>query len=171
VVILADDLGWRDLRCTGNPWHDTPHLDQLAREGARFTQAYAAAPICSASRVALLTGRSPARLGFEFVTKPATSRPPAGLPLRVPPYPLDLPLSEVTLAEVLGPGGYATGYFGKWHVSAHDGGYLGWSPTHGPRQQGFGRGTPSSASTPTPIPAARGCGRKRSPRANTARTR
>lgn len=53
---------------------------------------------------------------------------------------MDLPLSEVTLAEVLGPGGYATGYFGKWHVSAHDGGYLGWSPTHGPRQQGFGEG-------------------------------
>lgn len=140
LVILADDLGWRDLRGTGSPWHDTPHLDRLAREGTRFTQAYAAAPICSAARVALLTGRSPARLGFEFVTKPASARPPGGLPLRVPPYPLDLPLSEVTLAEILAPAGYATGYFGKWHVSAHHGGYLGWSPTHGPRQQGFAEG-------------------------------
>ena len=55
VVVLADDLGWRDLRCSGNLWHDTPHLDRLAREGTRFTQAYAAAPICSAARVALLT--------------------------------------------------------------------------------------------------------------------
>ena len=140
VFILADDLGWRDLRCYGHGWHDTPHLDRLAREGARFTQAYAAAPICSASRAALLTGRSPARLGFEFVTKLPTAKRPAGLPLVGPPYPLNLPLSEVTVAEVLAPAGYATGYFGKWHVSEHTGGYLGWSATHGPLQQGYAEG-------------------------------
>jgi uncharacterized sulfatase len=140
VFILADDLGWRDLRCDGNVWHDTPHLDRLAREGTRFTHGYAAAPICSASRVALLTGRSPARLGFEFVTKLPTAKRPAGLPLVGPPYPLNLPLSEVTVAEVLAPGGYATGYFGKWHVSEHTGGYLGWSATHGPLQQGYAEG-------------------------------
>jgi uncharacterized sulfatase len=140
VLILADDLGWRDLRCTGSVWHDTPHLDRLAREGARFTHGYAAAPICSASRAALLTGRSPARLGFEFVTKLPTAPRPAGLPLLGPPYPLNLPLSEVTLGEMLGASGYATGYFGKWHVSEHTGGYLGWSATHGPRQQGYAEG-------------------------------
>jgi uncharacterized sulfatase len=137
VFILADDLGVRDLRCYGSPWHDTPHLDRLAREGTRFTQGYAAAPICSASRAALLTGRSPARLGFEFVTKLPAAKRPAGHPLLGPPYPLNLPLSEVTLGEVLGAAGYATGYFGKWHVSEHHNGYLGWSPTHGPLQQGY----------------------------------
>ncbi len=140
VFILADDLGWRDLRCTGHAIHDTPHLDRLAREGTRFTQGFAAAPICSASRAALLTGRSPARLGFEFVTKLPTAKRPAGHALVGPPYPLNLPLSEITLAEVLGPAGYATGYFGKWHVSEHTGGYLGWSATHGPLQQGYAEG-------------------------------
>ena len=80
LFILADDLGWRDLRCYGNPWHDTPHLDRLASAGTRFTQAYAAAPICSASRAALLTGRSPARLGFEFVIKPPSAKRPAPPP-------------------------------------------------------------------------------------------
>ncbi len=140
VFILADDLGWRDLRCAGHDIHDTPHLDRLAREGTRFAQGYAAAPICSASRAALLTGRSPARLGFEFVTKLPTAKRPAGLPLVGPPYPLNLPLSEFTLAEVLAPAGYATGYFGKWHVSEHTGGYLGWSATHGPLQQGYAEG-------------------------------
>ena len=140
VFILADDLGWRDLRCDGNPWHDTPNLDRLAREGARFTQGYAAAPICSASRVALLTGRSPARLGFEFVTKDSTAKPPSGHPLAPPPYPGNLPLEEITLGELLGGAGYATGYYGKWHVNRHHGGYLNWSPTHGPLQQGYAEG-------------------------------
>ncbi|MDO8542289.1 MAG: sulfatase [Opitutaceae bacterium] len=140
VVIVADDLGWRDLRCYGSAWHDTPHLDRLAREGMRFTHGYAAAPICSASRVALLTGRSPARLGFEFVTKEPTAKPPAGHPLRVPPYPLNLALEETTLGELLGGAGYATGYFGKWHVSQHHNGYLNWSPTHSPLQQGYAEG-------------------------------
>ena len=140
IFILADDLGWRDLRCAGHDIHDTPHLDRLAREGTRFTQGYAAAPICSASRAALLTGRSPARLGFEFVTKLPTAKRPAGLPLVGPPYPLNLPLTEVTLGETLGAAGYATGYFGKWHVSEHTGGYLGWSTTHGPLQQGYAEG-------------------------------
>ncbi len=140
VFILADDLGWRDLHCYGSLWHDTPHLDRLAREGTRFTNAYAAAPICSASRAALLTGRSPARLGFEFVTKLPSAKRPSGHPLVGPPYPLNLPLSEVTLGELLGAAGYATGYFGKWHVSEHTGGYLGWSTTHGPLQQGYAVG-------------------------------
>ena len=140
LFILADDLGWRDLRCDGHAWHETPHLDRLAREGTRFTQGYAAAPICSASRVALLTGRSPARLGFEFVTKEPTAKPPDSHPLTGPPYPLNLPLEEVTLGEMLGAAGYTTGYFGKWHVSQHNGGYLNWSFTHGPLQQGYAEG-------------------------------
>jgi arylsulfatase A len=148
VFILADDLGWRDLRCDGNPWHDTPNLDRLAREGTRFTNGYAAAPICSASRVALLTGRSPARLGFEFVTKEPGAKAADKHALATPPYPLNLPLEEITLGEVLGGAGYTTGYFGKWHVSQHNGGYLNWSATHGPLQQGYAEGDQEFGSHP-----------------------
>ena len=136
VFVLVDDLGWRDLGVTGSPVCRTPHLDAFAAEGMRFTQAYAAAPICSASRAAILTGKSPARLHFEFVTKSDPGRQQiAGVPLRTPPFTLDLPLEETTIAERLA--GYRTAFFGKWHVSRHHQRYLGWSPTHGPRQQGF----------------------------------
>jgi len=143
LLILADDLGYGDLGCYGNTFCETPNLDQLAGGGMRFTQGYAPAPICSASRAAMLTGKSPARLGFEFVTKNEGDYA-AGWADRyrdkklIPPvYTLNLPLSEETIAEVLNPLGYATGLTGKWHVSAHYQGYLGWSPTHGPSAQGF----------------------------------
>ena len=64
IIILADDLGWGDLSCQGSATISTPRLDRLAREGARFTDAYSAAPFCSPSRAALLTGRLPARAGL-----------------------------------------------------------------------------------------------------------
>src|SRR4051812_49755061 len=64
VLIVADDLGWSDLGCYGSKYHRTPHLDRLAAEGLRFTQAYAAAPVCSPTRAAILTGKWPARLGI-----------------------------------------------------------------------------------------------------------
>ena len=64
VFILADDLGWAELGCYGNKFNETPNLDRMAREGMRFTQAYAAAPVCSPYRAALLTGLHPARLGI-----------------------------------------------------------------------------------------------------------
>ncbi len=137
LLILADDLGWSDLACYGNEWFETPHLDQLAREGTRFSQAYAAAPICSASRAALLTGKTTARLGFEFVTKPEADYQPMVTPLRAPPFTLDLPLEEITIAETLSESGYQTAFFGKWHLNRHHQRYLGWSPTHGPKAQGF----------------------------------
>ena len=92
LFILADDLGWSDPACYGNKYFETPHLDRLASEGLRFTQAYAPAPICSASRAALLTGKTPARLHFEFVTKTTPGFQPMVTPLRAPSYPLDLPL-------------------------------------------------------------------------------
>jgi arylsulfatase A len=141
VFILADDLSWSDLGCYGHPYHQTPNLDRLAREGMRFTQAYAPAPICSASRAAILTGKTPARLNFEFVTKDKAGGQNLKQPLEAPPYTLDLPLKEKTLAELLNPAGYVTGFYGKWHVSQHHEGYLGWSPTHGPKQQGFAEGS------------------------------
>lgn len=139
VLILADDLAWADLSCYGNAWHDTPHLDRLAEQGLKFTSAYAAAPICSASRAALLTGKTTARLGFEFVTKnePGFQKLDAETPLQAPALTLNLPLEETTIAETLQAAGYATAFFGKWHLNAHHQRYLGWSPTHGPRQQGF----------------------------------
>ncbi|MFO1449344.1 MAG: sulfatase-like hydrolase/transferase [Opitutaceae bacterium] len=148
VFILADDLGISDLHCYGSAWHDTPNLDRLARQGRRFTSAYAPAPICSASRAALLTGRSPARLGLEFVIKDPPAEPPTDHLLQPPPYPRELPLSEVTLAEVLGPAGYATGYFGKWHLNPHAGAYLKWSNTLGPLQQGYAEGDETFGSHP-----------------------
>ncbi|QDV20441.1 Arylsulfatase [Gimesia panareensis] len=136
VFILADDLGWRDLHCYGGKLAETPHLDQLAKEGMKFTNAYSPAPICSASRASILTGKTPARLHFEFVTKPSDVTPPTRK-LQPPPYTQDLPLKEVTLGEMLQQADYATGFFGKWHVNEHYKRYLGWSPTHGPKQQGF----------------------------------
>jgi uncharacterized sulfatase len=137
VFILADDLGWHDLGCYGNRLFATPQLDRLADQGLRCTQAYAPAPICSASRASLVTGKTPARLHFEFVTKPEPGFQPVAAPLRAPPFTLDLPLEEVTIAEALGAAGYQTAFFGKWHLNRHYGKYLGWSPTHGPRAQGF----------------------------------
>lgn len=140
VFILADDLSWADLHCYGNEVHRTPHLDSLAEEGMRFTQAYSPAPICSASRAAILTGKMPSRLHFEFVTKGDPGHQTMETPLKSPDFTLDLPLEEFTMAEALNPAGIVTGFFGKWHVSRHHQGYLGWSPTHGPLFQGFEEG-------------------------------
>src|SRR2546425_4998624 len=64
VVILADDLGWADLGCYGSKYHKTPHLDKMAVDGAKFTQAYAAAPVCSPTRITLMTGKYPGRLNL-----------------------------------------------------------------------------------------------------------
>lgn len=144
LFILVDDVAWNGLGCTGSSFYETPNLDRLAADGMRFTRAYAPAPICSASRAAILTGQSPARLGFEFVTKSPGEKeqilrdlPAEGVKLQAPPFTLNLPLEKTTIAEVLRTAGYTTGFFGKWHVSAHYKRYLGWSPTHGPAQQGF----------------------------------
>lgn len=148
MFVLADDLSWSDLGCYGHPYHRTPNLDRLALQGMRFTDAYAPAPICSATRAAILTGKSPARLQFEFVTKHQAGAQHLGQPLQTPPYPTNLALSETTVAEQLASLGYRTGFYGKWHVSQHHQQYLGWSPTHGPLQQGFRHGDPDFGSHP-----------------------
>lgn len=118
VVIMADDLGWRDLRGYGNAQVDTPHLDQLAKEGMKFTQAYAAAPVCTPTRAAMMTGQSPARLG---ITNHAPGNPDGfvlpGTDLREPPTARHLALSYTTIAERLRAAGYATAHIGKWHLS------------------------------------------------------
>ncbi len=137
LFILADDLGWADLGCYGHELFETPNLDQLAAEGMRFDAAYSPAPICSASRAAILTGNSTARNRFEFVVKDEVGFQPVNARLRAPAYTVDLALETITIPESLAKTGRPTAFFGKWHLNAHYGRYLGWSPTHGPQKQGF----------------------------------
>ena len=105
IFVLADDLGWSELGCYGNNFHETPHLDRLAKQGMRFTNAYAAAPVCSPYRAALLTGQHPARIGILDYLRPNSSNA--------------LPTNHVTLPEVLKDYGYATGMVGKWHLTGY----------------------------------------------------
>lgn len=115
VVILADDLGWGDLACQGHPHIRTPQLDRLARQGIRFTSCYAAAPVCSPSRVGLLTGRNPVRVGvYDWI--PAAQDSKAAGPAR-PPL-VHLRREEVTLPQLLRQAGYATALCGKWHCNS-----------------------------------------------------
>ena len=126
VLILADDLGWRDLACYGNPFFSTPNIDRLAAEGARFTQAYAASPVCSPTRASILTGRHPARTGItDWI--PGRRWPERG-PLITPETPRALRLEENTIAEQLRRLGYRSACIGKWHLGGQ--GFL-------PENQGF----------------------------------
>lgn len=137
VFLLADDLGWRDLGCMGHESYRTPHIDRLRAEGMLFTRAYAAAPICSASRASLLTGDTPARLHYEFVPKFAAGPFNGDHPLQPPPFPTELPAGKETIATQLKKVGYQTAFFGKWHLNRHYQHYLGWRPGSGPESFGF----------------------------------
>ncbi len=112
VLVLTDDQGWGDLRSHGNEQLDTPHIDKMAREGARFDRFYVS-PLCALTRAGLLTGRCNLRTGTAGVTRGVET----------------MRTEEVTIAEVLKKAGYATGCFGKWHNGAH-------FPNH-PNGQGF----------------------------------
>jgi len=126
VFILIDDMGWTDLGCYGSRFHETPNIDRLASEGMKFTDAYAACPVCSPTRASIIAGQYPARVGItDFI--PGHQRP--WEKLRVPENQLYLPLESVTIAEVLKDSGYLTGYIGKWH--------LGTQKIHQPDRQGF----------------------------------
>ena len=121
VFILVDDLGWTDLGCYGSSFYETPHIDALASQGVRFTSAYAACPVCSPTRVSILTGKFPARLfttDYFGAPQPENSDRYWGSPRVLLPasYVEHMPLEEVTLAEALKEGGYATFFAGKWHL-------------------------------------------------------
>ena len=114
VFILADDLGWSDLPAYGNRFNETPNLNRLVREGMRFTDAYAACPVCSPTRASLMSGQYPARVGVtDFI--PGHWRPfeQVTVPVNRTQY---LPEKIVTVAEALKGAGYATAMFGKWHL-------------------------------------------------------
>ncbi len=163
VVIMADDLGWRDLHCYGNERLDTPALDSLATEGMRFTDAYAAAPVCSPTRAAMMTGQTPGRLRLTNHApghKDGFSLDHSNLQEAESVRHLDL--SYVTIAERLKEAGYSTAHIGKWHLS-----YVAGNSREGiaevdlrPDKQGFDlniagcfRGGPPSYFAPYHIPA------------------
>jgi arylsulfatase A len=114
ILILADDLGWTDLATFGSDLHETPALDQLAREGMKFTQNYSACTVCSPTRAALMTGKYPARLR---VTDWIPGSMPDNPKLLVPDWTKFLHTDETTIAEVFKAAGYTTATIGKWHLA------------------------------------------------------
>jgi arylsulfatase B len=109
VLLFADDLGYGELGCQGNPQIPTPHIDSIAKNGIRFTAGYVTASYCSASRAGLMSGRYQTRFGYEFnPIGAANENPNAGLPA-----------SQMTLARHLKNVGYSTGLIGKWHLGGH----------------------------------------------------
>lgn len=124
LFILADDLGWGDLSCYGRPDYRTPNLDRLAQQGMRFTNAYSAAPVCTPTRVGLLTGRYPARLPVGLM-EPITERKELGELVKT----VGLSPDHPTVASIIKAAGYDTALIGKWH--------LGYLPNFGPMRSGF----------------------------------
>ena len=126
VFIMADDLGWRDLGCYGSTFHQTPNLDKLAARGVRFTQAYAANPLCSPTRSSILTGLWPARTGItapvchlpQVVLEKQLAKGNPNARVLVASSVTRLKTDYVTLPKVLHDAGYRTGHFGKWHLGA-----------------------------------------------------
>ena len=128
LLIVADDLGYGDLRCYGNKIVDTPQLDKLAENGVRFTNAYASCTVCSPTRASLLTGKNPVALNLtDFIPGRQANGPQPHHKLISPDFNKHLPLDEMTIAEQLKKLGYTTASIGKWHLGGK--GYL--PPQHG----------------------------------------
>lgn len=150
VFILADDLGWADLGCYGSSFYETPNLDALAKDGMKFTRAYAAAPVCSPTRASLLTGKFPLRTGItDYINESRSNQPeawarttellPAGYSDRLPP-------NETTIAQALKAAGYKTYFAGKWHLGPEKH----WPENHGfdINKGGYTAGQPKSYFSP-----------------------
>jgi arylsulfatase A-like enzyme len=117
LFFLADDLGQRDLGCYGSTFYETPNLDGLARDGARFTDAYAACPVCSPTRASIMTGRWPQRTGVtDYIGAAAPEKWGRNTKLLPAAYSDRLALEEISLAEAMKGAGYATFFAGKWHL-------------------------------------------------------
>lgn len=131
IFILLDDYGYTDAGCYGSKYYETPNIDRLARQGIRFTDAYAACPVSSPTRAAIMTGRYPVNTGItDWI--PGRQANSNGLPvdkLKAQPFKQQLDLNEVTIAEALQLNGYSTMISGKWH--------LGSDPKFWPENQGF----------------------------------
>ena len=128
VLILMDDMGWKDLGCMGSSFYETPHIDALCSEGMRFERAYAACPVCSPSRASLLTGQYPVRTGItDWIDEAGRIHPLKGRLIDAP-YRKYLSEDHVTLAEILQKNGYHTWHVGKWHLGSQD---------HYPEKYGF----------------------------------
>lgn len=126
VVILVDDLGLTDLSCFGSQFYETPNVDQLAKDGVKFTQAYSSSTVCSPTRAALLTGKYPARLHLtDWI--PGYSSPKNKL--KSPPWQKFLSPSEITLAQQFKAAGYTTALIGKWHLAPSEKDADAYSPT------------------------------------------
>ena len=132
ILFLIDDLGWSDLGFTGSTFHETPHLDQLAKESTFFTQAYAANPVGTPTRASILTGQYPSRLKITNHTGSKEDQGPGYL--RTPPEVAGhIPSDHTTLAEALKSAGYATAHIGKWHLAPQNQK----SHQHHPKHNGF----------------------------------
>lgn len=150
VFILIDDLGWSDLSCSGSRYYETPNIDRLAGQGMRFTDAYAAAPVCSPTRASIMTGKYPARLQLTevigAVERPSRSHRLLGVKGR-----RFLPVEEIALPKALKPRGYVSACIGKWHLGGE--GYLpenhGFDVTLGATEAGTAPGGYFKFHTPT----------------------
>lgn len=128
VFFLVDDLGWADVGCFGSEFYETPNIDALCASGMKFTNGYAACPVCSPTRASIMTGRHPVRVDItDWIPGRATSSVKEARFQHVHDRD-NLALSEVTIAEVLKEAGYATFFAGKWHLGAEG---------HWPEDQGF----------------------------------
>ena len=122
VFFLVDDMGWMDIGANGSAFYETPNIDKLAKEGIRFTNAYAASPVCSPTRASILTGKHPARIHLtQYIGGPGN-----------PDYVRNLPLEEVLFPELLKSAGYTNIFLGKWHLNNLQG-----EGTFWPEKQGF----------------------------------
>jgi len=126
VLIVVDDMGWKDLGMYGSDFHKTPQIDTFAKDGVQFTNAYAACTVSSPTRASLMTGKYPAKL---HLTDWIEGHKMPKAKLQVPDWTMYLPQEETTLAEVFKSNGYATAHVGKWH--------LGEDEKYWPENQGF----------------------------------